>query len=82
MWMAIYNRAKSADSALSLMGWLWWILLTVTGLSGAAMIAWASSTWSWYWATFSWAGVAFAFLVAWIFLTAGFFLIGLAARRT
>ena len=44
------------------------------------MLAWMSTTWRWYWATFSWAGVAIAFLISWIVLTAGFFFSGLAMR--
>jgi hypothetical protein len=70
--IALYNRAKAADAAYSLINWALW------GLSGLA--AWMSSTWAWYWTTFSWAGIAIAFLVSWIVLTLGFFLSGLAVR--
>ncbi len=44
------------------------------------MIAWAATTWSWYWETFSWAGVAIAFLVALLTLSFCFFLVALAVR--
>jgi hypothetical protein len=73
MWMvAFYNRAKSADAAFSIVRWALW--------GGALVLAWASSTWNWYWVTYSWAGVAFAFLASWIALALGFFLSGLGAR--
>lgn len=39
-----------------------------------------NTTWDWYWATFSWAGVGFAFLISYIVLTVGFFLSSLAMR--
>jgi hypothetical protein len=77
---AIYNRAKSANAAFSLAERAWQVFLLATGLSGAGVLAWMSTTWHWYWATFSWAGVAIAFLISWIVLTAGFFLSGLAVR--
>jgi hypothetical protein len=35
------------------------------------MIAWASTTWDWYWSTLQWAGAAIAFLVAFILLSFG-----------
>lgn len=79
-WTAFYNRAKSADSALSLARWAWQAFLLVTGFSGAAVLAWMSTTWHWYWNTLSWAGVAIAFLISWIALATGFFLSGLAVR--
>jgi hypothetical protein len=75
---AIYNRAKSANAAFSLADRAWQVFLLVTGLSGAGVLAWMSTTWNWYWATFSWAGVAIAFLICWVALTGGFFLSGLA----
>ena len=76
-WTSFYNRAKSTDSAFSLANWAWRGFVAITGLSGATVLAWASSTWHWYWTTFSWAGVAFAFLVSWVGLATGFFLVGL-----
>jgi hypothetical protein len=78
-WTAFYNWAKSADAAFSLARWAYWGILAIIG-SGAAMIAWASTTWHWYWDTYSWAGVAFAFLVSWIGLALAFFLSGLGVR--
>jgi hypothetical protein len=76
---AIYNRAKSANAAFSLADRVWQVFL-LTGLSGAGVLAWMSTTWHSYWATFSWAGVAIAFLISWAVLTGGFFLSGLAVR--
>lgn len=77
---AIYNRAKSANAAFSLADRAWQVFLLVTGLSGAGVLAWMSTTWHWYWATFSWAGVAIAFLISWVVLTGGFFLSAIAVR--
>jgi hypothetical protein len=48
---------------------------------GAAVIAWLSTTWGWYWHSFSWAGVAFVFLVAWLVFALGIFLIGTGVAR-
>lgn len=78
MWAKLavfYNRAKSANSAFSLFERIWRLFAVVFG---SAMLAWASSTWNWYWVTYSWAGVAFAFLVSWIGFALGFFVISLA----
>jgi uncharacterized coiled-coil protein SlyX len=61
---------------LSLINNAWWGIWAIAALC-AAMLAWASSIWEWYWVTFSWAGIAFAFLVSWIGLGMGFFLSGL-----
>jgi hypothetical protein len=74
---AIYNRAKSANAAVSLFERIWWLFATVFG---SAVMAWASRTWDWYWNTLSWAGVAIAFLISYTVLTVGFFLSGLAVR--
>jgi hypothetical protein len=73
-WTKLYNRAKNANAALSLIERVWQAFLFFTG---SALIAWASTAWSWYWATFSWAGVAFAFLVSSLVLAIIFFLAGL-----
>ncbi len=70
-WTTFYNRAKNAKAALSLFDRAWQGVL-----AGAAMLAWASSTWNRYWDT----GVAFAFLVSCIGLALAFFLCGLGAR--
>ena len=74
---AFYNRAKSANSAISLFERIWWLFATVFG---SAVIAWASSTWNWYWVTYSWAGVAFAFVVSLGCLSFAFFLTGLGVH--
>ena len=49
------------------------------GIVIAALIAWASTWWSWYWDTFSWAGPAIAFLVGYLTLAVGVVLFSLAA---
>ena len=76
-WAPLYNRAKSANAALCLFDRAWQAFLFVTG---PPLIAWASTTWHWYWNTFSWAGVAIAFLVSWILIPGGFLLLGAAMR--
>jgi len=48
---------------------------------GATAVAWLSTTWTWYWNTLNWAGVALAFLVAWLVFAFGIFLIGTGAAR-
>jgi hypothetical protein len=78
-WTVFYNRAKNANAALSLFDRAWQGVLFAIWC-GAAVLAWASSTWNWFWATYSWAGVAFAFLVSWIGLALGVFLSGLGVR--
>src|SRR6266700_4071196 len=76
----VLERWRKVDGILRAGGWAWIIFCWITGLTGAAVIAWASTTWSWYWTTFSWAGVAGAFLFALMVLTVSFFLTGLAVR--
>lgn len=76
-WTAFYNRAKSADAAFSLVNRAWqafWLA------SGSAMLAWMSTAWNQYWTTYSWAGVAFAFLVSWIGLAVALVLTGFGVR--
>lgn len=76
----LWTRYKQADPVISAGGHLIG-LLSVLGVSGAAVMAWASTTWSWYWATFNWAGVAIAFLVSLIVISASFLLIAGAAHK-
>lgn len=73
-WASFYNRAKNANAALSLFERAWKLCAIVFG---SAVLAWASRTWDWYWNAFSWAGVAFAFLVSWIGIALAVFLSGL-----
>jgi hypothetical protein len=65
------------DPSLSLAGYIW-VLITAT-TAGAGLIAWASTTWAWYWQTFSWAGVGLAFMVALFVCSLCFYLVALAA---
>lgn len=77
----LYSRVlQPANTLLSLGSWVWWAVSAITGLTAAALIAWASTTWVWYWSTFNIAGAAIAFLAAWVLLSAGFLLLGLAVR--
>jgi hypothetical protein len=73
-WTNFYNRAKSANADLSLFERVGRLCAYIFG---SAVLAWASRTWDWYWNTFSWAGVAFAFLVSWIGIALAIFLGGL-----
>jgi hypothetical protein len=74
---ALYNRAKNVNAAWSLFDRAHQIINIVFG---AAVIAVASTTWHSYWDTYSWAGVAFAFLVSCFGLSLAFFLTGLGVR--
>jgi hypothetical protein len=76
---ALYNRAKNVNAAWSLFDRAHQIINAVI-VFGAAVIAWASTTWHSYWDTYSWAGVAFAFLVSCIGLSLAFFLVGLGVH--
>ncbi len=59
-------------------GWAWIIFCWLTGLTGAVVVAWASTTGAWYWTTFNWAGVAAAFLCALLIFATSFLLVALA----
>src|SRR5438105_482368 len=80
-WQRWLARVQVADSAWTAARWATWIFLSITGLTGAAVIAaviaWASTTWEWYWSTLNWAGAAIAFLIALPVLAASFLLVGL-----
>jgi hypothetical protein len=76
----ILERWRKIDGMLRAGGWAWVAFCWVTGLTGAAVVAWASSTWIWFWTTFNWFGVAAAFLTALLILSISFLLIGLAVR--
>jgi hypothetical protein len=75
----LWTAFKELDSARSLLA-LIVAALAATG-GGAALIAWASTTWDWYWQTLSWAGVAIAFLVGFFVLSMSAFLASLACGR-
>jgi len=76
---ALYNRAKNANAAWSLFDMAHQIINAAI-VFGAVVIAWATTTWHSYWDTYSWAGVAFAFLVSCIGLSLAFFLSGLGVH--
>jgi hypothetical protein len=71
---------RKVDGVLRAGGWAWVIFCWLTGLTGAAVVAWASTTWAWYWTTFSWAGVAAAFVFALLIFAVSFLLTGLAVQ--
>ncbi len=75
-----YSRVvQPLNTFLSLGSWVGWVI-SGTGLTSAVLIAWASTTWAWYWSTFSWAGVAIAFLIALLVFAVVAFLLSLAFR--
>ena len=76
----ILEQWRKVDGVLRAGGWAWTIFCWVTGLTGAAVVAWASTTWAWYWTTFNWAGVAAAFLCALLIFAVSFLLTGLAVQ--
>lgn len=76
----LWKRYKQADPVISAGGHVVG-LLSVFGVPGAAAMAWASTTWGWYWATFNWAGVAIAFLVSLIVISASFLLLAGGAHK-
>jgi hypothetical protein len=45
--------------------------VTITGLSGAAVMAWLSAQLSWFWGTFQWFGVVGVGLVVWLLIGIG-----------
>jgi hypothetical protein len=75
-----FGRWSNFDSATSLAGYILLGFTALTGLTVAGMVAWATSTYDWYWSTFQWAGIAAAFLLAWLVLSVGFFLFAHAVR--
>src|SRR5258707_14969775 len=77
-----YSRViQPINTFLSLGSWMWWAIASVTGFTGAAVIAWASTTWSWYWTTFSWAGLARGSRPSFFFLSTGFPSLALRVQR-
>jgi hypothetical protein len=77
----ILEQWRKIDGVLRAGGWAWIIFCWLTGLTSAVAVAWASTTWAWYWTTFSWAGVAAAFLCALLILAISFLLVALAVQR-
>jgi hypothetical protein len=78
--MAFWQLLRKAKELWS---WYSFAVGATTLVAGACavVIAWLSTTWGWYWQTFSWAGVAFAFLAAWLIIAFGVFLIGIGVTH-
>ncbi len=74
MFKKLYQKYQLANEVVTAGGWIIYAL-GIIGFTVASVIAWATTTWEWYWQTFSWAGVAAAFLVAWLILSSGFALL-------
>ncbi len=68
MWERIKRVGHVLSEAGNVADWTWRCLVLVFGLTTAGVIAWASTTWTWYWTTFDWAGAAIAFLVAYVLI--------------
>lgn len=79
MWEFIKRVWRAAGAAVSVAERLWQIIVGLLGLTGAAVMAWLSQTWDWYWLTFSWAGTAIAFLVSYLLLSVGALLFSVSA---
>jgi hypothetical protein len=79
MWTGIKKIGRSVSAVYSVAERVWQALVLVLGLSAAAVLAWLTRTWGWYWATFSWAGTAIAFLIAFIILGMGTLMFSAAA---
>ena len=75
----LWDAWKRIDPGLSLAGYIYAFLIGTT--AGAGMIAWASTTWTWYWRTLSWAGIGIAFLIAFFVISLSIYLISLAASH-
>ena len=76
----IIPSAIKLDGFYSLGDWVLWAFCGVTGFTVSGMIAWAFSTWGWFWDTFRWAGIAMVALVSWIILPLGFLLYAKAVQ--
>jgi hypothetical protein len=71
MFRSILARATKADSYYSLGGWIWLAFTTLTGLTGAAIMAWLLARLDWFWNSFQWAGVFGAAILTWLVIGLG-----------
>lgn len=70
------------DSASSFVGWLWWMFLLLSGLSGAAVTGWLASQWAYFWNTIGWFGVWSVALISWFLIAVGLNCYRLLAPRS
>lgn len=77
---SFFDRATKLDSYWSLGQGSWALFCWVSGITGAAVVAWAFSTWEWFWNMYHWAGVAGVAVVTWFLVTLGFFLAAVGAK--
>lgn len=79
----MWERAKRIGRILSQAGtaadWIWRVLVLVFGVTVSGLVAWASTTWEWYWSSLNWAGAAIAFLAAYIILAVASLALALAS---
>jgi len=79
MWERIKDRVRFVSAIGTLAGWAWRVFLWVFGLTAAGVMAWLSTTWEWYWATFNWFGTGIAFLATYLLLGVGTLIWALSA---
>lgn len=79
MWESVKDRIRLVSAIGSLAGWAWRVFLWAFGLTAAGVIAWLSTTWEWYWATFNWFGTGLAFLTTYLLLGVGTLIFAIAA---
>ncbi len=75
----LWDFYKKIDPGISLAGYVWTALAGST--IGAAVIAWATTFWEWYWLTLKWAGIPLAFLFGWFVISVCIFLTGYGIAR-
>jgi len=69
--MAITDKISRASGLLDFGGWIWNGFVFLTGLSGAAVMAWLTSQLAWFWGTFQWAGVLGVGIITWLLIGLG-----------
>ena len=79
MWERLKQIGHILSAAGNVADWVWRGLVLVFGLTTAGVIAWASTTWAWYWTTFHWAGAAIAFLVSYVLIATATLLLAIAS---
>jgi hypothetical protein len=80
MWKRAYDRAKGADSAISLAGWAYKGLELLFPVAVATLVTWAASYRDWIWNTYGMLGALGAGLLAALAASLAVFLSGLGVR--
>jgi hypothetical protein len=79
-WSKFWSTWKRVSPGISLANYILQVAISGTALI-AVVIAWLATTWEWYWLTFKWAGLGFAFLTAWLVIAVCIFLTGSGVAR-